>query len=167
MNEVAYEPISKSLKLLKITYIFKLQILKFYYNLKNYCLHEYFNNYLDVINNEWPHSYQLRINAHPLIRLPKIRHHFSESGLQYQLVNLLNNTHEHYPEILAKIDRRSHSMSAIGVYIANIYLKTYIFECDLRFCYECGRSVFLYMLASSVIILNGEEIVLLTYIMTL
>ena len=64
----------------------------------------YFNNYLDVINNELPHSYQLRINARPLIRLPKIRHQFAEFGLQYQLVNLLNNTHEHYPEILAKID---------------------------------------------------------------
>ena len=64
---------------------------------------DYFNNYLDVINNELPHSYQLRINARPLIRLPKIRHQFAEFGLLYQLVNLLNNTHEHYPEILAKL----------------------------------------------------------------
>ena len=100
---------------------------------------------------------------------------------------LLNNTHAHYPEILAKIDLKSHSMSVIGVYIANIYLNTYKFECDLRFCYECGRSrlqtwyvliyyfkcinlhwyVFWYMLASSVIKLKDEETVLLTYIMTL
>ena len=103
---------------------------------------DYFNNYLDVINNELPHSYQLRINARPLIRLPKIRHQFVEFGRLYQLVNLLNNTHEHYPEILAKIHLKSHSMSVIGVYIANIYLNTYTFECDLRFCYECGRSRF-------------------------
>ena len=136
------EPIFKSLELLKIYDIYKLKILKFYYNLTNYCLPVYFNNYLDVINNELPHSYQLRINARPLIRLPKIRHQFAEFGLQYQLVNLLNNTHEHYPEILAKIDLKNHSMSAIGVYIANIYLNTYKFECDLRFCYECGRSRF-------------------------
>ena len=81
---------------------------------------DYLNNYLDVINNELPHSYQLHINARPLIRLPKIHHQFVEFGLLYQLVNLLNNTHEHYPEILAKIDRKSHSMSVIGVYIANI-----------------------------------------------
>ena len=47
-----------------------------------------------------------------------------------------------YPEILAKMDLKNHSMSAIGVYIANIYLNTYKFECDLRFCYECGRSRF-------------------------
>ena len=115
---------------------------KLYYNLTNYCLPEYFNNYLDVINNELPHSYQLRINARPLIRLHKIRHQFAELGLQYQLVNLLNNTHEYYPEILEKMHRKNHSMSAIGVYIANIYLNTYKFECDLRFCYKCGRSVF-------------------------
>ena len=100
------EPIFKSLELLKIYDIYKLKILKLYYNLTNYSLPEYFNNYLDVINNELPHSYQLRINARPLMRLPKIRHQFSEFGLQYQLVNLLNNTHEHYPEILAKIDRK-------------------------------------------------------------
>ena len=68
------EPIFKSLELLKIDDIYKLKILKFYYNLTNYSLPDYFNNYLDVINNELPHSYQLRINARPLIRLPKIRH---------------------------------------------------------------------------------------------
>ena len=56
------EPIFKSLELLKIDDIYKLKILKFYYNLTNYCLPDYFNNYLDVINNELPHSYQLRIN---------------------------------------------------------------------------------------------------------
>ena len=87
------EPIFKSLELLRIYYIFKLKILKFYYSLTNYCLPEYFNNYLDVINNELPHSYQLCINACPLIRLPKICHQFAKFGLQYQLINLLNNTH--------------------------------------------------------------------------
>ena len=136
------EPIFKSLELLKIDDNFKLKILKFYYNLANYCLPDYFINYLNVINNELPHSYELRINARPLIQLPKIHQQIGEFGLLYQLVNLLNNTHEHYPEIRAKIDLKSHSMSVIGVYIANIYLNTYKFECDLRFCYECGRSRF-------------------------
>ena len=51
------ESLFKSLELLKINYINKLKILKFDYNLTNYCLPEYFNNYLDVINNELPHSY--------------------------------------------------------------------------------------------------------------
>ena len=37
---------------------------------------------------------------------------------------------------------RERHMSAIGVYIANVYLNTYKFECDLHFCYECGRSQF-------------------------
>ena len=80
------EPIFKSLELLKIDYIYKLKILKLYYNLTNCCLPDYFNNYLDVINNELPHSYQLRISARPLIRLPKIRHQFAEFGLLYQLI---------------------------------------------------------------------------------
>ena len=98
------EPIFKSLELLKIDDIYKIKILKFYYNSTIYCLPpDYFNNYLDVITNELPHSYQLHINAHPLIQLPKIRHQFAKFGLLYQLLNLLNNTHEHYPEILAKI----------------------------------------------------------------
>ena len=109
------EPIFKSLELLKIDDIYKLKILKLSYNLTNYCLPEYFNNYLNVINNELPHSYQLRINARPLIRLPKI---------------------------LTKNYLKSHSMSAISMYIANIYLNTYKFEYDLRFCYACGQSGF-------------------------
>ena len=89
------EPIFKSLELLEIYDIYKLKILKFCYNLTNYCLPKYFNNYLDVINNELSQSYQLRINARHLIRSPNIGHQFPEFELQYQLVNLLNNTHEH------------------------------------------------------------------------
>ena len=103
-----------------------------YYDLTNDCLPEYFTNYLHVINSKLPYSYQLRISARSLIRLPKIRHLFAEYGLQYQLVNLLNNTHEHYPEILAKIDGTSHSMSAPGGFTANIYLNTYTFSMYAR-----------------------------------
>ena len=44
------EPIFISLELLKIDDNYKLKILKLYYNLTNYCLPDYFNNYLDVIN---------------------------------------------------------------------------------------------------------------------
>ena len=81
------EPIFKSLEFMKIEDIYKLKIRKFYYNLKNSCLPEYFNNYLNVINNELPHSYQRRISTRPLIRLPKICHNFDEFGLRYQLGN--------------------------------------------------------------------------------
>ena len=66
---------------------------------------------------------------------------FSESGILHQLVNLFNNTHDYYPEILAKIDDNIMSTLVFFKY-CNIYLNTYIFECYLRFYDERGRSVF-------------------------
>ena len=88
---------------------------------------DYFNNDCYGINNELLHSYQWCINAHPQIRLPKICQQFAEFGLLYQLVNLLNNIYEYYPEIFVRIDLKSHSMAVIGVYIANIYIYIYIY----------------------------------------
>ena len=54
------EPLFKELELLKIEDLYKLKILKFYYNLSYGLLPSYFNCYLDVLNVSTPCGYELR-----------------------------------------------------------------------------------------------------------
>ena len=65
------EPLFKTLKLLKIEDLYKLRLMKFYYNLLYNLLPSYFNYYLDVINNAFPCQYELRQIARPLLRPQK------------------------------------------------------------------------------------------------
>ena len=94
------EPIFKMLEFLKIQDLYYLKILKFYYNLSYRLLPSYFDSYLDVINKKSSYMYELRATARPLIQVPKTRLVSTESGMLYQLIKLINYTHEHNPEIL-------------------------------------------------------------------
>ena len=53
------EQLFKELELLKIDNLYKLKILKFYYNLSYGLLPLYFNCYLDVLNVNTPCGYEL------------------------------------------------------------------------------------------------------------
>ena len=53
------ESLYKTLKLLKIEDVYKLKLMKFYFNLSYNLLPSYFNYYLDVINNAFPCQYEL------------------------------------------------------------------------------------------------------------
>ena len=61
------EPLFKEFELLKIKDLYKLKILKFYYNLSYGLLPSYFNCYLDVLNVNTPCGYELRQSARPKI----------------------------------------------------------------------------------------------------
>ena len=52
------EPLFKTLRLLKIEDVYKLKLMKFYYNLSYNVLPSYFNDYLEVINNAFPCQYE-------------------------------------------------------------------------------------------------------------
>ena len=67
------EPLFRTLKLLKIEHLYKLKIMKFYYNLSYNLLLLYFNYYLEVINNAFACQYELRHVARPLIRPQRTR----------------------------------------------------------------------------------------------
>ena len=75
----------------------KLKLMKFYYNLSYNLLPSYFNYYLEVINNAFPCQYELRQIARPLIRPQRTRLVFTELNVLFQLIQLLNYTHIHYP----------------------------------------------------------------------
>ena len=79
--------------------------MKFYSNL----LPSYFNYYLHVINNAFLCQYELHHIARPLIRPQRTQLAFTESNVLFQLIQLLNYTHTHYPEILEKVKYKRHT----------------------------------------------------------
>ena len=93
------EPLFKTLKLLKIEDVYKLKLMKVYYNLSYNVLPSYFNYYLEVINNVFPCQYELRQIAGPLIRPQRARLVFTEPNVLFQLIRLLNYTHTHIIQI--------------------------------------------------------------------
>ena len=95
-------------------------------------LAEYFNGYLDVIRTDVPYNYTLRQAARPLIRLPRVRHVFAQSTLLYQLIKLINETHNKNPKILEKIDQKSHTLQGFSFNVTQIYFQNYNFECSLQ-----------------------------------
>ena len=132
------EPLFKASELLTIPDLFNLKLLKFYYKLSYQFLPKYFNGYLDVIRADVPYNYTLRQAARPLIRLPRVRHVFAQSTVLYQLIKLINETHNKNPKILEKIDQKSHTLQGFSFNVTQIYLQNYNFECSLQNCFICN-----------------------------
>ena len=132
------EPLFKASELLTIPDLFNLKLLKFYYKLSYQFLPKYFNGYLDVIRADVPYNYTLRQAARPLIRLPRVRHVFAQSTVLYQLIKLINETHNKNPKILEKIDQKSHTLQSLSFNVTQIYLQNYNFECSLQNCFICN-----------------------------
>ena len=132
------EPLFKASELLTIPDLFNLKLLKFYYKLSYQFLPKYFNGYLDVIRADVPYNYTLRQAARPLIRLPRVRHVFAQSTVLYQLIKLINETHNKKPKILEKIDQKSHTLQGFSFNVTQIYLQNYNFECNLQNCFICN-----------------------------
>ena len=76
------EPLFKALKLPKIEDVYKLKLMKFYYNLSYNILPSYFNYYLEVINNNicmtkhshFPYTSTCRSTHHNTNRKHNIHH---------------------------------------------------------------------------------------------
>ena len=132
------EPLFKELELLKIEDLYKLKILKFYYNLSYGLLPSYFDCYLDVLNVNTPCGYELRQSARPKIRLPRTRLIFTESCLLYQLIKLINCTQTNNPEILEKFHEKTHTYFGFNFNVTRMYLSTYTYECTVPNCFKCG-----------------------------
>ena len=133
------EPIFKSLDLLTVQHMYKLNMLKFYYNLSYGLLPSYFDTYISSINKDLPYTYRLRQELRPLIRLPRTRLVFSEASVLYQLILLINETNKINPEIILKIDEKTHTYYGFSYNVTRIYLDSYTFVCTRPVCYNCER----------------------------
>ncbi len=126
------EPIFKSLKLLRVTEILRLQELKFYYKFKHGLLPSYLQN-LPFHTNSETHNYGTRQNQN--IYQPFAKHEYAKRCLRFDLPKLVNDT----PTIiLDKID--THSLNGFSWYVKQYFINKYQEQCNILNCYICSRN---------------------------
>ena len=94
-------PLFKRLQLLKLGDIFKLRVLKFYFNLYNELLSAYFI-FLNIITRE-----PLRVFRNPLIHQPVLRTKYAEFNLLFQLRKEINSLKNDPYDAILKIHLKS------------------------------------------------------------
>jgi hypothetical protein len=138
------EPLFKSLNLLKIEDMLKIQQLKFYFKYSHNQLPMYFSRRDNensqqkeetfVLNlNSSIHNYNTRIKHN--LHIPNINHSYAQKCLRYKIVNTINNT----PLlILNKI--HTHSLHGFTNYAKNVLIQNYTETCYIQNCYICHRN---------------------------
>ncbi len=124
------EPIFKTLKLLNVNDILKLQELKFYY--------KYENNLLPYYLQCLP--FQLNSNSNATKSENKIvqwrpMHEYAKKCTRYNISNTINNTTSN---IINKI--YTPSIQGFSGYIKQSLLQSYHEQCTITNCYICSRS---------------------------
>ena len=112
--------------------IFKLSVLKFYYNYCNDLLPKYFKNQFHLVHRYSFYAYNIR--SRNLLHTTKIQTKTAEKSLRYILPKLINET---IPLILNKI--YTHSLYGYTNYIKQYFLSNYSYVCTIDFCYICNR----------------------------
>ena len=125
------EPLFQSLNLLKISDLYQLKLLKFYYNYCNNKLPSYFKDLF--IRNADVHSHITRQTDQ--LHTPAAKHVTEEQGIRYALPPIVNKTQSC---ILEKIE--SHSYQGFSLYIKRHVISTYNFVCNNRECYVCNSN---------------------------
>lgn len=122
------EPLFKKMKLLKISDIFRLKCLKFWYKSVNKTLPDYFNS-MFTYNRE---MYQ--IETRQINRLYQFQTHTyaARKNIRHFLPQILNE----YPnQILDYVN--THSIDTFSKHIRSFILNAYTNECQLENCYIC------------------------------
>jgi len=127
------EPIFKTLKLLKVTDILKLQELKFYYKYENNKLPYYLQN-LPFKTNINTHNHVTRAQ-HKIHLAYTPNHEYAKKCIRYDVPNVFNSTPT---EIKEKI--YTHSLQGFARYIKLTFLQSYQDICTIVNCYVCSRN---------------------------
>ena len=122
----------KSLNLLKVDDIFKLQCLKFYYRLRKNTLPLYFSSNFRFTRNADVHDRQTRHGN--VFRLERVNRMTTRQSIRHHLPNLLNNTSEMIINSMNTISLLSFKKKA-----KNLYTSEYSEECNKPNCYICNR----------------------------
>ena len=126
------EPLFKALNLLKIKDLFELNLLKFYYKLKNHHLPFYFSSFVVETMNDI-HHYDTR--SSDLIPANVTRTHFAQNCIRNKLPPLVNDTDN---TIISKI--YTHSFKGFSNYAKNAIINNYSEICSIQSCYICNRN---------------------------
>ena len=122
----------KSLNLLKVDDIFKLQCLKFYYRLRKNMLPNYFSSNFRFTRNADMHDRQTRHGN--VFRLERVNRMTTRQSIRHHLPNLLNNTSEMLINSMNTI-----SLSSFKKRTKKLYIGEYSDECNKPNCYICNR----------------------------
>jgi hypothetical protein len=123
------EPIFKALRLLKLTDMFKLNVLKLYYKYKDSQVPDYFLRY-EVVSQGEVHSYRTRNTSY--IRRNLTRTNLAQKCLRHVLSPTINT----FPgNVINKVS--THSYHGFSLYVKNHILDTYSYVCSIPHCYIC------------------------------
>ena len=122
------EPLFKSLQLLKIGDLWKLQDLKFLYKLKNSQLPTYFQSIF--IQQSDVHSYNTRNLAQ--YRMPQSKHLFVNNSIRFRLPDIINSCPSNIKDKI-----QTHSYPGYIKYVKLHFLVDYQVLCDIENCYVC------------------------------
>ena len=123
------EPLFKTLEIIKIHDIHKLQQYKFIHKLFNDNLPSYFSIFHPQLVQDI-HRYSTR-QRQPF-SLHKTKHEFARKCIRFTIPNLLNNTPKNISDKIY-----THSLKGLNIYIKNICIKNYSSRCNIPNCYIC------------------------------
>jgi hypothetical protein len=125
-------PIFKMLEILQIKELYKLRMLKFYYNLQKFKTPIYFSNCLN--SNNIVVTYNTRFQQNQLLPHVHIKYEFAKKGIHYKLVQLVNDTPK---AVMSKVS--THSLNGFAQYFKQHILNEYSITCNITNCYICNR----------------------------
>ena len=124
------EPLLKNLQLLKVSDLFQLNILKFFYKLKNARLPVYFNSIVLKSLGDI-HNHDTRFKS--AIPSNNTRTQTADKCIRHILPSILNSTDD---LITSKV--YTHTYESFSNYIKQYYVKNYSTQCILQNCYICS-----------------------------
>ena len=125
------EPLFKFLDILKLEDLYKLNILKFYFNYCHNLLPYFFQN-LELHKRSDLHSYNVRYKQ--MLHVKKVKSKIAEQSIEYSLPKIVNLT---TPHILDKTF--THSTSGFCHYVKQYFIQQYNINCTVEYCYVCNR----------------------------
>ena len=129
------EPLFKLTGILKITDLFDLCALRFYYRYRHKTLPNHFYSF-DLSYHCSSHQYQTRYRDQ--MRTYRTRTHLADKTLRKYIPDLINSTPV---GILDKID--THCITGFSNYYKNFLIQNYSDECSIQNCYICHNSNYL------------------------
>ena len=126
------EPLFKELEMLKVSDIFDVQCMKFWYKFVNKSLPEYFGT-MFTFNNE---LYQIETRAQNQLHLFPTRTSSVRNVLRHRIPDLL----QEYPRAITQ-KAKTHSIESFVKLLKAYTIGSYSYECTAINCYSCGRNV--------------------------
>ena len=119
--------------LLNVGDMYKLKLLKFYYKLSYDLLPTYFNNYIEIIEQQLARDLRYQY-----IHAPLVKRVYAECSPLFQLIKLINSLKNYSNDtILKKNAEKSRSYSGFAFNVTISFLDTYDPICRIQKCYVC------------------------------